>query len=56
MIFKTMIATRYIIFLAIIFKTLIIYSQESTLLNQDKAIICLTNDDALDSQISVAIP
>lgn len=42
---------RLLIFIVLIFKTFASYSQHS-----DKAIICLTYDDALDSQLSIAIP
>jgi peptidoglycan/xylan/chitin deacetylase (PgdA/CDA1 family) len=48
---------RRLILLVLIFKTIVSYSQSSGVTNQEnKAIICLTYDDALDSQLSIAIP
>ncbi|WP_276371912.1 polysaccharide deacetylase family protein [Chryseolinea sp. H1M3-3] len=48
---------RRLLLLALVFKALVSYSQTSGLTNREnKAIICLTYDDALDSQLSIAIP
>jgi peptidoglycan/xylan/chitin deacetylase (PgdA/CDA1 family) len=48
---------RNFILLGIIFISFVNYGQQSDLINQNnKAIICLTYDDALDSHLSIAIP